>query len=181
MEKAMYDNLTSIMEHYGVESLEDVDGAVIGQTIAGKLAKNCPYALNLIHDSISEKMPMYEPDSIVNCENLKTGEYYYLTPNSNNQYVDTTFVSISEDGYLERMKGGRTYSRLSLEWRKDCKFRVTFIESNDPLKKGLSKPGDKYDYEIIKETPTSIVVRSFWNKEEYHVEFVKIRKSSNKL
>ena len=46
------------------------------------------------------------------------------------------------------MKDG-TYSKLSFEQLAPDEFVITFIESNNKIKKNFSKAGDKYYYSII--------------------------------
>jgi len=63
--------------------------------------------------------------------------------------MDTTFVHISEDEYLEKMTNRTTYSRSKITWKDPCKFELTFQQSNDPFKKEILKKGDVFKYEIV--------------------------------
>ena len=61
---------------------------------------------------------------------------------------DTTIVKISGNEWIDHMKDG-TYSKLSLKRQSPGDFVITFIESNNKIKKNLSRPGDKYYYSVI--------------------------------
>lgn len=73
------------------------------------------------------------------------------------------------------MRNGRTYSLLEIKWKNECKFELEFQESNDPLKKEISQPGDIYKYEILVNDENSIFLKTFWQKREYQFELVKIK------
>jgi hypothetical protein len=77
-------------------------------------------------------------------EFIKYKQLYYIEPT-----LDTTYVTIENDIWTERLKRGQYESRLSMKWTTGCDFTLTFIESNDPVKGKLSKKGDKYTYRIL--------------------------------
>ena len=76
---------------------------------------------------------------------------------------------------MERMKNGRTYSFLDIEWIDDCQFDLTFKESNDPFKSALSETGDKYEYEMISSTPNFYIIKMKWKKQEYKFELYRMK------
>lgn len=175
-EKIIIGNLASILEYHDAKSISEVDGEEVASRLTGRLAKNCEYAiLSIVNDTLKSNMPKHERDSVLDCSNLKVGEYYYLTPDKSGELKDTTFVTFSESRYMERMKNGKTYSMLSVKWKGDCHFVLTFIESNDPLKGSYSKPGDTYEYEIIKNNKNFMVAKPLWRKDEFLIEFYKVK------
>lgn len=174
-EKVIIGDLASILEFHGAKTMDEINGAEVGQRLTGRLAKHCDYALQtFMSDTLKSKFPEYERDTVLDCSTIKKGEYYYLTPDRNGELIDTTFVTFSESGYLERMNGGRTYSRLSVKWKGDCLFVLTFIESNDPLKGSYSKPGDTYEYEVFKNSDSLMIAKPLWRKDKFLIEFYKI-------
>jgi hypothetical protein len=46
-----------------------------------------------------------------------------------------------------------THSKLKIDWVSACDFRLTFIESNNHIRKNLSKPGEEYWYRLIDKQP----------------------------
>jgi hypothetical protein len=61
---------------------------------------------------------------------------------------DTVRLSV-KDGYWIDKFGDGTYSRLIFRWQGDCAFEISFVESNNEVRRSLSKPGDKYVYRIL--------------------------------
>lgn len=174
METIMLDNLPDIVKHHGVSSVTDIEGSEVAQILMARLAKGCLYARTIGTNSINVELPNYQPDKNISCLDLQIGEYYYLTPNSSGQMRDTTFITFSKSEYMERMNRGRTYARLSLEWKTNCSFELTFIESNDPFKNNYSKPGDKYVYEIIRNKENSVIIKSNFDNQEIQFECFKL-------
>ncbi len=62
---------------------------------------------------------------------------------------DTVVVNITSSIWEDRFPDG-TYSRLSLQRTKQDEFVITFIESDNSIRKNMSHPGDQYRYKIIK-------------------------------
>lgn len=174
-EQIVIKNLSEILAYHNIKSMSEIKGSEVGSRLTAKLAANCDYALNLVKDSIQSKLKKHEPDTVLNCDGISLGEYYYLTYNSSGELTDTTYVTFTESEYIERMKNGKTYSRLGVKWKNKCNFVLTFIESNDPLKSELSKVGTKYEYEVIKNNDHSMVLRNFWKKTEQHIQYIKIK------
>ena len=60
---------------------------------------------------------------------------------------DTVHFEIKNGLWKERFKDG-TFSKLKFHWVNNCEFDLEFIESDNESRKNLSKPGDKYRYQI---------------------------------
>lgn len=90
---------------------------------------------------------------------------WYLEPDG-----DTTKVELTKKHWIDRMTDG-TYSRLSLKQFSDYDFEITFIESNNPVKNNLSRPGDKYIYRIIDKNENYYLLQVKLEKLELYSEF----------
>jgi hypothetical protein len=79
----------------------------------------------------------------------------------NYRYVDVTgdtvHIEIKKGIYQETFIDG-TFSKLSFNWVSDCEFELTFIESNQAVRKNISKPGDTYKYEVLEKHDTYYVL-----------------------
>ena len=88
-----------------------------------------------------------EPESKVSAEDyqlfFKIGKFNYLESNG-----DTAIALITDSTYEDNFIDG-TYSRLSLEKLRTSEFVITFVESNNHIRKNFSKPGDQYRYKIL--------------------------------
>lgn len=62
---------------------------------------------------------------------------------------DKTFVSIGKGLWIDTFTDGTT-SKLYFK-KKNCLFELTFIESNNDLRKNFSVKGNRYFYEVISE------------------------------
>ncbi len=168
-------NLKDIKEHYNAETMDDINMEEIGNKIGAKMIKECPYVMENFPSGVvgNEEKVTKQPN--LKCDDLKKGDFYYLTQRPEGGIVDTTFVTISNNMYLERMKNGRTYSLLDIKWKDNCEFDLTFKESNDPMKKELSKSGDVYEYEIFANGNKSLFLKTTWVNRSYQFELVKIK------
>lgn len=172
-EKVLVDNLKEIYKVYKITSLEEFDFDKLGLEIGIKLMKECDYVLeNLTPDEYKFKKD-FVPEQTLDCSKLKTGEFHYLTLNTLTKTNDTTFVTIKNNMFLERMNSGRTYSMLDINWIDDCKFELIFKDSNDPIKSVMSESGEKYNYEVVSSTSNSFILKLFWRKKEYKIELFK--------
>ncbi|MEO1485223.1 MAG: hypothetical protein AAFU57_05730 [Bacteroidota bacterium] len=165
--------MEEIKKHYQVASLNDIDAEALGSRVAAQLLKHCDYAIKVLSKEEKQEKSTVSKQANLTCEDLRSGDFYYLNEIPNQQVPDTTHVTISDDMFLERMKGGRTFSLLNIKWTDACNFVLVFKESNDPLKKELSKPGDEYFYEVMTNSPESFVIKLFWKKEEFQIELFK--------
>lgn len=89
-----------------------------------------------------------EPESEINEEELnnffKHEKLKYLEANG-----DTSVAHMTDSTWEDHFLDG-TYSRLSLSKINKSEFTITFVESDNKIRKNLSKPGDKYRYKILK-------------------------------
>lgn len=174
-EDLLFSNLIEIKKHYQAETLDDIDLDAIANKIGVKLIKECPYLLDTFPSGVvgNEEKVSKQPD--LKCEDLKRGDFYYLSQRPETRIVDTTFVTISNDMFLERMKNGKTYSLLYIKWKENCEFDLTFKESNDPMKKEISKTGDVYEYKILTNDSESVFLKTTWMNRNYQFELIKIK------
>ena len=175
IDKALNKYWLEILDFHNAKTITEISEDEIGKRIAAKLFIKCDYAYKLYTESKVERKRDIIPDSILNCNGLKTGEYYYVNPDVKGDLTDTTYVTFTEKRYIERMNYGKTYSLLSIKWDNNCEFTVTFLESNDIFKTSLSKKGEKHKYEIIKNNDYSMVVKYLWNNDEHFLEYVKVK------
>jgi hypothetical protein len=89
-----------------------------------------------------------EPESEINQEEFttffKVEHLKYLETNG-----DTSVAYVTDSTWEDYFQDG-TYSRLKLSKINKSEFVITFVESNNKIRKILSKPGDKYRYKILK-------------------------------
>lgn len=174
IELELIENLSRLLEFHSVETLTELFELGVYDIIAANIYTDCQSAEDFVHEATSEIMPTFEPTDVEDCSALKLGDYFYLTPRFDSDVVDTTFVTFTETAYLERMLNGRTYSLLDVDWTSDCEFELTFLESNDPLKKTISNSGDKYFYQIIQNHEKVMIVNTEFDGYEFQIEFFKI-------
>ncbi|RBW61948.1 hypothetical protein DS884_02795 [Tenacibaculum sp. E3R01] len=174
-EDIIINNIKEIKKHYNVETIEEINMVEIGNKIGAKLILECKYALNTFTTGTIGNEKKVKKQSDLKCSNLRKGEFYYLTPSLNPKVLDTTFVTISNNMFLERMKNGRTYSLLKIKWKKNCEFDLLFKESNDPIKREISKKGDVYKYEILQNNQNSVFLRLNWLGKDYQFELFKLK------
>lgn len=87
--------------------------------------------------------PKYFPDKKT-CRDIdKNDDYIYIESTG-----DTVRLSIKNGYWIDTFKD-KTYSKLKIHWLTDCEFEIEFIESNNRIRKNLSKKGDRYKYYII--------------------------------
>ncbi len=174
-EDLLINNFDDIKEHYNAKTMADLDMESIGGKIGAKMIKECPYVLDNFPTGIVGNDQKVTKQLDLNCEDLKNGDFYYLTQRPDIGIMDTTFVTISKNMFLERMKNGRTYSLLDIKWKDNCEFDLTFRESNDPIKKEVSQPGDVYEYEILTNGIESFFLKVNWMEKNYQFELFKIK------
>jgi hypothetical protein len=92
--------------------------------------------------TVDEK-PLASTDAAM-CKTINTYQQLsYLEPSG-----DTVHVTLSDGTWTERFTDG-TYSKLKFYWVNNCEFYLEFIESNNHTRKNLSRPGDKYSYQVL--------------------------------
>lgn len=173
-EELLVNNLIELKKHYSVQTMADLDLEKMGYKIGAKLIKECDYAIdNFLSGNVDSTKEVPKQQNL-NCDDLKNGDFYYVNKIPEMGIVDTTFVTISKDMYLERMNNGRTYSLLKIKWKDDCKFSLEFRESNDPWKKEISNPGDIYEHEIMTNGEKSFLLTLFWRGKSNQFELFKL-------
>lgn len=175
LETILLDNMNDLIDYHGLKSITEFDAQEFAHILLGRMAKECKYLMELYKDSITKYNPQFVPDANPQCSDIHIGDFYYVQVNPETQSNDTTYVTFTDEEYLERMQNGKTYSRLSLKWESDCRFKLKFIESNDPFKNSLSKPNDIYEYEIKKVTNDLFIVQLMWNGPEFFQEYRKVK------
>jgi hypothetical protein len=120
------------------------------------LQKNCKNYVSLLDrldkDENWKRIDKKEKTRLtdIQCQEfIKYRELYYIEPT-----LDTTYVTIENGFWTERLKRGQYVSKSSFRWTTGCDFELVFIESNDPVKGKLSKKGDKYTYRILDKKDT---------------------------
>ncbi|MBS1512119.1 MAG: hypothetical protein JST86_14820 [Bacteroidetes bacterium] len=82
--------------------------------------------------------------SVADCRAfMKTGRFTYLEPNG-----DTVHVSIGNGLWTDHFNDG-TYSQLKIKFSSECAFALEFVKSTNESRSKLSKPGDKYFYQVV--------------------------------
>jgi hypothetical protein len=74
---------------------------------------------------------------------FKIENYSYLEPNG-----DKVELEIKNGYWVDHFLDG-TFSRLKISTDENCDFTIEFVESNNEIRKGFSKKGDKYNYAIL--------------------------------
>ena len=70
---------------------------------------------------------------------------------------DTVHVSIKNSQWEERFIDD-SYSRLKMNWLNDSTFELSFVSSNNLIRKNFSNPGDKYNYYLIEKGDNYYVI-----------------------
>ena len=161
-----------IREYYHTKVLTESQIYEFGNKIAAKTVENCEYIKKNFPTGIVGEKRTKQPN--VKCEELRESKFYYLTQRPDSKIQDTTFVSISKDEYLEKMRNRTTYSRSKISWKDNCKFDLIFEESNDPFKKEMFKKGQVFNYEIIANENDSFFLELEWKGKVYQSQMFKI-------
>ncbi|WP_148041962.1 hypothetical protein [Hanamia caeni] len=119
--------------------------------IYDRLQRNCKIFWEILNrnDSSQKNWEVLSstPNSVLNkndCQQfLKYKRYKYLEPEG-----DSVNLQIENGFWIDHFKDG-TFSKLKFHWLNNCEFEIEFIESNNVIRKGFSKPGDKYKYKIL--------------------------------
>ena len=162
-----------IREYYDTKELTESQIYEFGNKIAAKTIDNCEYIKNNFPTGIVGEKRTKQQN--VKCEELRESKFYYLTQRPGSQIQDTTFVSISKDEYLEKMRNRKTYSRSKINWKENCKFDLIFEESDDPFKKEMFEKGQVFNYEIIANENDSFFLELEWKGKTYQSQMFKIK------
>ena len=166
-------NESLIREFYNTNELTDSQVFEFMNKIGAKLSDNCKYIVDNFPTGIIGEKRIKQAN--VDCNDIKDGEFYYLTQRPDSHIQDTTFVSISKEVYLEKMSNKTTYSRSQIIWTDDCNFDLKFEESNDPFKKERFRKGQIFSYEIIANEKDSFFLEIDWDGQDYQFEIFKIK------
>jgi hypothetical protein len=98
-------------------------------------------------------------------EFLSHKNHSYLEDNG-----DTVKVQIENGYWTDHFKDG-TYSKLKIHWMNDCEFDLEFIKSNNISRKGFSKPGDKFNYQILNKNDKYYSMSAWINGMNYYLKF----------
>lgn len=173
-EQVLVKNLDKLYEYYNVKTLEEINFDKMGADIGAILTKECDYMVRYFTNPINKFEEEFIPEKNLDCSALRSGEYYYVSPNITTKVNDTTYVSIKDNMYLERFNDGRKYALLDINWSSDCKFDLIFKDSNDINKNAFSKKGDIYSYEMVSSTPRSYIIRMTYKEQDYKFELFTI-------
>lgn len=167
----------SIKKELCIPYLSESNIDSVSELVHYRLCKVCPQYYNAnMNDTLSTFLNHYEKDKKVTCGDLKVGKYYYLAYDEE-QVLDSTFVTFYADGrYIEKMKGGTTYSELTCKWKGDCSFTLTFVKSNDLYKSSLSRSGDVYAYKVIQNTSDYFIARLHYGGRDYDIKMIKVKR-----
>lgn len=171
--KMFENNKTVIQEYYKTNNLSESQIDQLENKIAAKTVYNCEYIKNNFPSGFAGEERTKQLD--VECEELKESTFYYLTQRPNSKIQDTTFVSISQGEYLEKMRGKTTYSRSKIIWEDNCKFNLIFENSDDPFKKEMFQKGQVFNYEVIANENDSFFLRLEWEGEIYQSQMFKLK------
>jgi hypothetical protein len=162
-----------IREYYDTKELTEAQIYEFGNKISAKTVDNCNYIKNNFPTRIVGEKRTKQLN--VKCEELRESKFYYLTQKPGSQIQDTTFVSISKDEYLEKMRDKTTYSRSKITWKDNCKFDLIFEESDDPFKKEMFEKGQVFNYEIIANENDSFFLELEWKGKVYQSQMFKLK------
>jgi hypothetical protein len=162
-----------IREYYNTNELTESQTYEFANRIAAKIVDNCEYIKNNFPTGIVGEKRTKQLN--VNCDELKNSEFYYLTQRPGSKVQDTTFVSISKDEYLEKMRNRTTYSSSKIIWKDNCKFDLIFEKSDDPFKKERFEKGQVFNYEIIANEEDSFFLELDWKGQVYQGQMFKLK------
>ncbi|TCZ64714.1 hypothetical protein [Flaviaesturariibacter aridisoli] len=120
-----------------------------------RLQRNCPEFARVVARLAPQKGDWQEvpakPVSEASADDCKAFRKYPVLA-----YLESsgdTVRAVLRDGYWEDRFPDGTYSRLKMRWLSGCEFQIEFVESNNPARASYSKPGDKYNYGIVRKEP----------------------------
>lgn len=162
-----------IEDFYNTSELTEQHIYDFNNKIAAKtIVNNCDYIKKNFPTGIVAETRTKQSNIV--CEDLKEGNFYYLTQRPNVSIQDTTFVTISKSSYIEKMRNKTTFSRCKIIWKDDCKYDLIFEESDDSFKKEMVMKGEVFSYEIIANEKESFFVKIKYREAVYQYEIFKI-------
>lgn len=147
-----YNNLieTQINKYLGTVEAKNVDR--VGRTLYYRLQRNCQEFVELLdrlHPGKKNeiKRVVTKPKSTISKKDLKlfkkTDSFFYYEVNG-----DRVDLTMSEGKWEDSFKD-QTTSKLDYEWISETDFLLTFIGSDNDLRKNFSVPGDQFLYSVI--------------------------------
>ncbi len=168
-------NYSKIATYYNTESLSEDQLMEFSNKISAKTFDNCEYIYdNFPSGIVGEEKIVHKQENVV-CDDLKNAKLYYLIQRPNSPIRDTTFVTITNDSFLEQMTYQNTYSLSKIAWKDNCKYELTFQETDDPFRKETLKYGQVFEYEIISNTSESFFAKTIWKGRAYRYELIKLK------
>jgi hypothetical protein len=124
----------------------------LASTIHIRLQRLCPAYEEIVHrlmpsrgdwQELTER-PKMTLEKKTCKEFFKLTRFYYIEANDGS----TVYVEINNGLYKETFSDG-TYSKLEFSQTGSCVYEIEFIESNNKIRKGFSKRGDRYRYTLL--------------------------------
>lgn len=134
-----------------VSELDEEAAMEFANNVFFRLQKNC----ELFWDILKRNSPPtenWEEISSIPESRMTAGEYMDFRKISSFHYLeyngDTVSVSAKNSFWQEKF-ADNSFSRLNMKWLNDSTFELSFIKSDNAIRKNLSHPGDKYIYSLI--------------------------------
>lgn len=142
------------------DKLDNSESLIVEKRIFYRLQRNCIEFSDLLEELSPSKNGMLrkttKPISKLSKREIKKFKertnFKYFEANGN-----TTFVNIQNERWIETFTD-KTYSILDYKWISNSEFELTFIESNNETRAGISINGDKYIYNIIEKKTDYYIV-----------------------
>jgi hypothetical protein len=147
-----YNNLIDNHIDQYLNTLDSKNVNRVGQTLYYRLQRNCLDFIEILDrlDPAKEdeiKRITVKPNSTISNKDLakfkKINRFFYYEVNG-----DATNVSMSNGVWEDAFKD-KTTSNLVYKWTSDTDFVLTFVKSNNELRKSFSVPGDEFLYSVI--------------------------------
>lgn len=142
--------VSAVQKHFKEMYKTDIGkGEEFWNSIMILLTKNCPNFRKLALSS--EKKPKIEEKSaILDCEDLKIGNYFYETNGKN-------YLAFTKNQVIENRKGG-IYTISKIDWLDKCVYRLTLQETNSRFETlHMTEP---YTFKIIENHKDYFVVQT---------------------
>lgn len=141
---------THINKYMSSIDLEEMDR--VGQILFFRLQRNCLDFMEVLDHLDPSKVDqvkrmLVQPESVISKKDIakfkKTKDFYYYEVNG-----DLTRVKMSNVSWQDSFVDGTT-SNLSCSWISSTDFLLTFVESDNQLRKNFSIAGDEFHYTLI--------------------------------
>ncbi|HTN35489.1 MAG TPA: hypothetical protein VL053_00355 [Arachidicoccus sp.] len=141
----------------GVNSVKNFEGkesAILKQALYLRLRHNClefyDFVGKYLPHSKSWKLTSTLPEPHMNAADLKAFSEYkkFSYIDGNDSIVQLDFAN----NYWIDHFSDSTYSKLSVHWMDEKTFYISFIESNNNMRRLYSIAGDRYVYHLLEKT-----------------------------